>query len=303
MTTCSTGSLAAGEQLAGSAPHAAGWVALEQPGPWGPKAFTASHLDPALGRALEAAAAAHDVRPALVRRPGRHADAHAGGPRTVLVAHTRPAGAWLLEGPVSTPGALLDLDWAAVRDGDRDAVRRSMPSLGPADRGALLVCTNGTRDRCCAVLGRPVAEGAAAAHPGRVWETTHTSGHRFAPTAVLLPAGTLHGRLSAEDAAALLAAADRGETVLAGSRGRSTWSGPGQVAELAVRELTGETGLDALDLATVAQAGEHAWTVTVRHGDGRAWAVDLVSEIAGVDRAESCGKAGLPLRQWSATVR
>ena len=62
----------------------------------------------------------------------------------------------------------------------------------------------------------------------------------------MLPAGTLHGRLDVERAAALLAAADLGSTVLDGSRGRSTWPPAAQVAELAVRRSVDEAGLDAV---------------------------------------------------------
>ena len=304
-TTCSAGAEAVGEQLEGSAPEAVGWVALEQSGPWGARAFTASHLDPAVGAAIEEAAAAHALRPALVRRPGRHADEHALGgrdPRRVLVAHTRPGSSWLLSGTVAAPEDVLALDWAALRDGDLDAVRRSLPSLTVLDRPQLLVCTNGTRDVCCAVRGRPVALGAAELHPGRVWEVTHTSGHRFAPTAVLLPAGTLHGWLTVDGAAALLTEADAGRTVLDGSRGRSTWPGPAQVAELAVRRAVGETHLDTLDASTHAATGEHAWSTTVRHRDGREWHVEVVSEATGQERAESCSKAATGLRRWRWTV-
>ena len=59
----------------------------------------------------------------------------------------------------------------------------SLPTLEPTHQAHLLVCTNGTRDVCCATKGRPVAQGACKALPDRVWEVTHTSGHRFAPTA------------------------------------------------------------------------------------------------------------------------
>ena len=301
-TRCSDGSVEVGEQLAGSAPHAVAWLALEQSGPWGPKAFTDSHLDPDLGRALEAVAGAHGVRPALVRRPGRHADDHglAGTEaRRVLAAHTRPGRSWLLEGTVADPAELLGLDWPALADGDQDAVRRSLPTLVQSDRTHLLVCTNGARDLCCAAKGRPVALGLAALEPGRVWEVTHTSGHRFAATAVLLPAGTLHGRLDLGAAEQVLLGADRGHTVLPGSRGRSTWPPPGQVAELAVRDESGEMGLDALAVESVAPTGEHAWDVTVAHADGRRWQVAVSSEETGIDRAESCGKALVTLRRWT----
>jgi len=283
--SCSIESERVGEQLAGTAPYAVAWVALEQNGPWGAKAFTASHLDPALGREIESRAAAYDVRPSLIRRPGRHADEHEEGARRLLVAYTVPGRTWLAEGCIDSPEQVVDLDWEAVAAGEPPAF------LERTDRPHLLVCTNGTRDVCCATRGRPVAAAAHASHPDQVWEVTHTSGHRFAPTAVLLPFGTVHGRLA--EGASLLGAAAQGNTILAGSRGRSTWPAEGQVAELAVRELTGELDLDALSVDGT----------TVTHSDGRRW--DVVTELvdAGVERAESCGKALVPMTRVATAVR
>ncbi|MFZ5848466.1 MAG: sucrase ferredoxin [Actinomycetota bacterium] len=300
--SCSDGSLAVAEPMHGTAPYALAWVALEQNGPWGAKALTDSHLDPEVGRALEAAAGAHDVRPSLIRRPGRHADEpHAHGtPRRVLVAHTRPGVAWLLEGTVTDPAALLDTDWAALRDGDLEAVRRSLATLTPSERPHLLVCTNAKRDVCCAVKGRPVALGAAAVNPEQVWEVTHTSGHRFAPTAVLLPAGTLHGRLDVGTAGELLRAAERGATVIQGSRGRSTWHPPAQAAELAVRREHHVLGLDALRVTAHEQTADRSWTTTLHHDDGRSWTVRVEArENPEVLRAESCGKALKPMTWYT----
>lgn len=305
---CSDVSAGVGEQLAGSAPEALAWLALEQPGPWGAKAFTASHLDPHLGRALEEVAAAHRVRPVLVRRPGRHAGAAAGGrgtssSRHVLLAATHPERCWLLEGRLTDPAALLGLDWAALAAGDRDAVVRSLPGLEPAAEPHLLVCTNGGRDVCCAVKGRPVALALHRARPRQVWEVTHTSGHRFAATAVLLPAGTLHGRLDTAGAERLLTAAASGQTVLPGSRGRSTWPGPAQVAEVAVRDAAGVTGLDDLVVVEHTALAAHRWRSTVRHRDGRRWRVEVSSSATDALRSESCGKTALPLRRYAATVQ
>lgn len=302
---CSDGSEAVREQLAGTAPCALAWVALEQSGPWGARAFTQSHLDPAVGGAIEDRAAEHDVRPALIRGPGRHADdptTSAERPRTVLVASTRPGVTWLLEGSVRNPADLLQLDWAALRRGDVDAVRRSLPALEPSSRAHLLVCTNAKRDVCCAVKGRPVALGAAAAHPGQVWEVTHTSGHRFAPTTVLLPAGTLHGRVDVARAGELLRAAERGATVLDGSRGRSTWPAPAQVAELAVREQHTVLSLDALTVRAHAALDGDTWSTDLEHVDGRAWRVVTTLADVGVERAESCGKPLKPLTFTTASV-
>lgn len=279
MTTCSGESERLGEQLAGTAPEAVAWVALEQNGPWGAKAFTASHLDPGIGREIETRASAYGVRPSLIRSPGRHADEHHGGARRLLVGFTVPGRTWLAEGTLTDPAETVDLDWAGLAAG------RVPDGLERTDRAHLLVCTNGTRDVCCASRGRPVALGAATRWPGQVWEATHTSGHRFAPTAVLLPFGTLHGRLSAESAAALVEAGTAGRTVLEGSRGRSTYAGRAQVAELAVRERLGELDLDALTV----QGSDDLWRV--HHRDGRAWQVRTAVVPTGVERSESCGKA------------
>ena len=295
--SCSDGSLAVDEPLAGTAPRAVAWVALEQNGPWGPRALTDSHLDPAVGRSLEDVAERHDVRPSLIRRPGRHADDPSlhESRRRVLVAYTRPGATWLLEGVVDEPAAVLDLDWAALRAGDQDAVRRSLPSSAPTAKPHLLVCTNGKRDVCCAVKGRPVALGSAAVYPDQVWEVTHTSGHRFAPTGVLLPAGTLHGHLDVAAATELLRAAETGTTVLQGSRGRSTWPPPAQAAELAVRQEHGVLELDALEVVAHDETGEGAWATDVRHVDGRTWRVRVGSRESPMLRSESCGKALKPM--------
>ncbi|MFL6108476.1 MAG: sucrase ferredoxin [Marmoricola sp.] len=290
---CSDASLAADEPLIGSAPDAIAWVCLEQNGPWGAKAFTDSHLDSEVGRRIETAAGEHGVRPSLVRRPGRHADASTATRREVLVAYTHPGRTWLLRGSVSEPAELLGLDWAAVAAGDLEATRASLPGLSLAPDPVLLVCTNGTRDTCCARLGRPVALTAAETDPEHVWEVTHTSGHRLAATTVMLPAGVLHGRVL--DGTGLLADARRGQLVLDGYRGRSTYSAGAQVAEEHVRRTEGVLGLDDLEVVPEVDA----WRV--RHRDGRSWWVAVSASEAG-ERPESCGKESKPVKRFQARV-
>jgi len=289
---CSTLSRTAAESLIGSAPAAIGWVCLEQDGPWGAKAWTSSHLDPAVGAAVERLAADHGVRPSLIRRPGRHPDLGGPSSRSVLVAHSTPGASWLLAGTVPAPAHLLALDWAAVASGDADAVAASLPGLVPAPP-QLLVCTNGARDTCCARLGRPVAATAARRLPGRVWEVTHTSGHRFAPTTVLLPSGSLHGRVL--DAEALLRAESAGTLVLTGYRGRSVWPCEGQVAEEHVRRSFAITGLDDL---RVSGSGRE-WSVS--HRDGRRWQVGVTAYDDG-ERPESCGKDARSVTRYTAVI-
>ena len=59
----------------------------------------------------------------------------------------------------------------------------------------VLVCTHGRRDRCCGSLGTALAQELLAdplqlGDGVRVWRTSHTGGHRFAPTALVLPQGS-----------------------------------------------------------------------------------------------------------------
>jgi hypothetical protein len=60
----------------------------------------------------------------------------------------------------------------------------------------VLVCTHGTRDSCCGRRGAGLAAELAAAgfRAGEnLWRTSHMGGHRFAPTFMVLPQGTVWG--------------------------------------------------------------------------------------------------------------
>lgn len=303
MSTCTSASRHLGEPLAGTAATARTWLLLEQPGPWGVKALTSSHLDPALGRALEAAAEGTGVRVALIRRPGRHADRREVRERQVYVAHTAPGNVLLHSATTSAPERLLDLDLAALGRGDHrtvETVLRGRPHTG----GPLaLVCTNGKRDRCCAVLGRPLAAELASSGVEGIWEVTHLGGHRFSPTLLVLPFGYVYGRAEAHHVQEVLQGVRNGRVVTEGCRGNSVWERPGQAAELAVRTETGEDAAGALTVVRTDGAAPH-WDVVVAHTDGRRWTVAVAQGTAEPPRRESCGSPlGSPARMDVLTVR
>lgn len=296
MSTCTTASRHFDEPLAGTSATARIWLLLEQPGPWGAKALTSSHLDPAVGRALEAAAEGTGVRVALIRRPGRHADCHDVRERHVYAAHTVPGNVWLHSTTTTDPEQLLDLDFSALGTGDHrtfDAALRGRPHTGDP---LALVCTNGKRDRCCALLGRPLAAELAASGVEGVWEVTHLGGHRFSPTLLVLPSGYAYGRAEAHHVKEVLHGVREGRVVTEGCRGSSAWDRPGQAAELAVRRETGEDA--AGTLTVVATEGTvPRWKVTVTHADGRRWQVTVAQGTALPPRPESCGSPlGSPAR-------
>ncbi|AUY49575.1 sucrase ferredoxin [Streptomyces sp. CB01881] len=298
MSTCATLSRELSEPLAATAATATTWLLVEQSGPWGAKALAESHLDAAVGRALEAAAAGTGVRVALIRRPGRHADCLPAARHEVIVAHTVPGRGWVRRAGVADPAELLALDFAALGAGEHGGFGAEHVG-GPV----ALVCTNGRRDRCCALLGRPLAAELAVAGHSEVWEVTHLGGHRFSPTMLVLPYGYAYGRLTAESAKEVLAATAAGHMVPEWSRGCSGWERPGQAADHAVRLASGETGVDALAL-TQRPAGAGRWLVTVSHEDGRVWEVEIAEGASEPPRPESCGKAaGTPSRMTVTALR
>lgn len=267
------------EPLAGTAPVATRWVCLEHRGAW-PRDVTA-HPDPSIA-GFAARASASGYRPLLIRRPGRSAP----GPTRVHLADTVPGSAHGTVLTVDGPRALDDVPLPRTGPLPGDPVRDPL----------LLVCTHGRRDRCCAVDGRALATAVVATGEADVWECSHLGGHRFAPTALVLPTGYLYGRLDPTTAIAARKAAERGEVETGLGRGRSTWSAAGQVAELAVRELTGLRDADALTLDPAAAPGP----VLVHGPAGRRWTV-LVEEVDGpAPRPASCGVAALPYRSLRA---
>ena len=282
---CSVAFDAAGTSAYGTAALARFFVAVEQPGPWGRDAATQSHLPAELGRALSQACAGGGGRLTLLRRPGRHADEHAhphgaaAADAGRVTAYVAWAGAtpWLLQARLDDPATLLDLDYDALAEGDQAAVAASLPGASPAPP-VLLVCTNGRRDVCCAVRGRPVALEASAHAPGRVWEASHTGGHRFAPTGVVLPFGATLARLDPTLCLDVLSSAETSLTALSTQPFAATV----------------QPGLDPM-----AAPDTHAYLVT--HRDGRAWQVQCTA-VAQDPLPESCGKAPVPVRTWSVTV-
>jgi hypothetical protein len=273
---CSLLALARDEPLAGTAPVGHRWVCVEQRGAW-PSDLSA-HPEPAL-------ATAPGWRLLLIRRPGRRGEA--GAPLTVYLADTTPGSSRISTLQVDGPDALADLRLPTAGE--------PLPGT-PVIDPLLLVCTHGRRDRCCAIDGRALAKSVVDGGEQHVWECSHLGGHRFAPTALVLPTGYAYGRLDPAAAIAARKAAFTGEVDIELCRGRSTWSHAGQVAELAVRTATGLRDADALQV-TDTPAG-----ALVSARDGRRWAVDVAEVEGAAPRPPSCGADPAPFTALHATA-
>lgn len=227
---CASLARSLGEPLPGTAPEALGWLLVEDPGPWGPDALTEGTLPGAVVEHLQATLPAA-VRYQAIRRPDRGR----GARRRVFLVHAgQTPWARRLDLPVED---LVDLD-AAV------ALEPLPPDVGePHTDPIVLVCVHGRRDACCAERGRAVVREVAMAEPDATWETSHTGGHRFAPSVILLPSGAVHGHMDAASTrAAVVAARDR-RLHLVGYRGRSGHPRHVQAADVHVRHAHDLTGL------------------------------------------------------------
>lgn len=291
----------------GTAAGALFWVAVEQPGPWGSHAFQASRMDPGLGRALNHQCTSAGGRALLIRRVGAHRESETARTRRVFIAggmpHWQP---WLLSADLADVADLLSLPWQRLRYGDRRAVMQALPRLHTDPHPVLLVCTNAKRDVCCAVRGRPLAADAAEALPGQVWECSHTGGHRFAPTAVVLPHGQTLGRLTVELAVDAVRAAAQGRLAANAldpryNRGLPHVMPQLQAAEAWVRRQTGETGIGSVRArATRPLVKGQSGVVEVEHRDGRHWLLH-VRQVDEPDdlRRNSCSTAAVPVHTWT----
>ncbi|MGE3287644.1 MAG: sucrase ferredoxin [Pseudonocardia sp.] len=283
------------EPLAGTAPVARRWLCIEHPGAWPHR--VSRHPDPVLRRLAERAAEG-GWRTLLIRRPGRRT--RMSGPVTVILADTDPADPHVsrLVVPADRLGALR-----------LPGPDEPLPGT-PVPEPLLLICTHGRRDVCCAVDGRALVTSVLAGNPEmapNVWESSHLGGHRFAPTALVLPTGYLYGRLDPATAVEVLKAAAHGEMEPLLCRGRSTWSPEGQVAEIAVRKATGLREAAAVRVAgsirnvTTPVPGCASTTITgvsqvrVDAADGRRWLVDVVQVAPDRTRPPSCGADPTPV--------
>jgi hypothetical protein len=189
----------------GSAGHYAGYVLVELPLPWPPDisalAELADVVDLVNGAGLRLQAIAPPGGAVQRRRVIYYGTARPGwaGP---LRRREGDAGA----GPGALAEAVADLLAGGAGSSARAGPGPEVPGPQVVD---VLVCTHGRRDACCGGRGTELVRALAAPGPAgpvwgsapsggsgavpevRLWRTSHTGGHRFAPTALVLPSATL----------------------------------------------------------------------------------------------------------------
>ena len=273
---CSTWTRQEGVDPIGSAGSYSGYLLVEWPLPWPRDVSEIPELAPVAAAAKEAG---HRLQ-ALVPVPER-------GPRRVV--HYRwDSGSGRFEGREAPGGgdpAGVALALLAGREPE---------GTQPVTGRDLLVCGHGRRDRCCGSLGVSLEEGLAA--PGalpadvRAWRTSHTGGHRFAPTAILLPEGTCWGYLDAAAMARILTRDGPASDQLPRYRGCAGLSSP--AVQAVEREVLAEVGWELLDRPRRGEEdGDGTARLVVDEPDGRVRTWQGRVRVRRVLPVPQCGQA------------
>ena len=199
---CSDSARAQGTRMLGSAGRYSAFLLVQWPLPWPRDVGDIDELAP-----VTALASSIGARVQLLQ-PAQNVQDDAGAPRAMLFAAPDPFAGYRRFELARAEPTVID---------DARALLEGAGTPGEGDVLDILVCAHGSRDVCCGSLGsRLLGELPAEPTAGiRWWRTSHTGGHRFAPTAITFPDGMVWGRLDAR-LLQLVARRDDGVADLAG---------------------------------------------------------------------------------------
>ena len=234
-TRCAPWAKACGLRPAGTAVRAPGGVLLVQwPLPWPRDVSDVAQLAPVLDVAKP-----RGIRVLLVAGAGEPDGLH------TICFHARPA---------RSDDAFVRYEPREIRRPLADVVDGALALLAGADGEVapppsdIVVCTHGRRDVCCGGAGTALHIVLKAAAPGgaRVWRSSHQGGHRFAPTALVLPDATSWADLDLDTAMGIVQRTVPVASVLSRYRGSTAIDDPrAQVLEGVAFAETGWEWLDA----------------------------------------------------------
>jgi hypothetical protein len=277
----------------GSAGSYSGVVLAEIPLPW-PREVTEHPTLAPVAEALEAA---------NMRLQALAPDSHSEPDRRRLASFMRPTGAfdryrgrsWTVAGDRVTEAVAAIAATRGTTAGPAASRPETSDVSGAVDAGRhVLVCTHGRRDACCGTLGTRLALSLPGLGAGvHVWRTSHTGGHRFAPTALLLPEGTMWAYL---DLHRLVGISDRTlglEEAARLYRGCTGLDGPEvQAAEREALRSIGWSWLDHRRRGEVLESagGRSVVRLDAKAPDGRRLAFEATVEVVRIMPVPDCGK-------------
>lgn len=276
---CSLESIEHHESLLGTAPRSDAWFLLEYHGRWGKKALAESeipvqvknHLDAQLGSIPES-------RLLLIKQP-REENVRGFAFFAALPAADPPI---LYRFQLNDYDDLLQYDLLGIAAGKPEH------DDNISEEPVFVNCTNGLRDQCCALHGVASYWALAEKFPGKVWESTHHGGHRFAGNFMHLPYGLSYGRLRKENAANVLQSALDGRIALDHFRGRTVYEEPVQAAEILLRRELDIDAIEGVRMAGSHELEEKRWHVQFET-DGKKHELVVEQRETGEQVRLSCG--------------
>lgn len=261
---------------AGTAPRTDIFVLVEHPLPWQPNL----DADPLL-HDLEQVAKANAGEGRPVRLQAVAVDADVPLRRVVVLqaavspftGYGRSEGVGVVE---DLPALVARLVAAAPRPPASSAVTD------------VLVCTHGSRDACCGSMGTRLWKELEETLPNvRVWRTSHTGGHRFAPTAITFPDGNYWAHLDGAIVRGLVRRTLDPVEASGHLRGCAAFSPAAQVADGAVLAARGWGWLDCARFAD--ERGTRRVELCFESPDGERGGYDALLEEGRVMPVPDCG--------------
>lgn len=251
----------------GTAGSYAGFVCIEWRRPWPRDLSEAEALAPL---AAEAAGKRFRLQGLLPVDPGEPGARGVPDARAHVVVYRNGEegfGAYLRTEAVCAPGEVAA---AAL-----DLLGGAAPAPAPPATD-VLVCTHGRRDICCGSRGSALLAEVGGPHALGpdvcLWATTHTGGHRFAPTAIVLPEGTMWAFLEPDLLRHIVTRQGPVTDVLPHYRGCAGLGSPAlQALERAVLAEVGWDLFDCRRTGTDLGAGRVRLDVAAPDGSVRSW--------------------------------
>lgn len=276
---CSLESIELHESLVGTAPRADVWFLLEYHGRWGKKAFEESEIPDAVKEHVSAQLKGISQSKLLLIKQPREDNVRGFAFFAALATADPPT---LYRFQLNEYEDLLSYNLAGI-------VARKPEFDDSISREPVFVnCTNGLRDQCCALHGVASYWALQNQFPGKVWESTHHGGHRFAGNFIHLPYGLSYGRLRKENAASVLQAGLEGRIALDHFRGRTIYPDPIQAAEILLRKELNINGVDDALVTRERRLDDYHWQVELRANE-KPYELTIEKQDTGKRVHVSCG--------------
>lgn len=279
---CSVQSRSRGELPGGSATSADRFILVELPTPW--PASIEDH--PIVARLLAAAGPSPDITRILGIRGADEPDASTDqSSRKILIYRKTPGQPFTRFAGFETTlaaGQLATGLAAAYADDLTDFTPIEIDLRDPAiSTHDVLICTHGSRDRCCGQVGSLLFLELAGRLPAniRLWRASHTGGHRFAPTGVSFPDGLTWAFLDGHILSGIINRSLEPAQLHSHLRGCAGFDAAGQVADAAAFSEVGWEWIDQPRAVVTNPLGELETELYIA-GPRRQFTIRVVADTA-----------------------